>query len=225
MGVQNNGKTKPRRRKTNQKQYVEQQRKKKVAKRQHESKNASRQSRTSISRQYHQILKERDDKTNKSIIIVTRETERTDTILFKINHVGESAILLDLPVINDGMIEPYFSAEQDRGKAIIDCIKVEFGVEANQVFETNELVILKGCKILERKPDYVVLTVKYYDYDPILSVNHHGLRGRRMYSGAMLNEYLAINGDISKLNAHHDTFVRIIMYRELAGKMVAWGDF
>ena len=225
MDVQNNGKTKPRRRKTNQKQYAEQQRKKKVAKKQHESRNTSRQSRTNVSRQYHQILKEHDDKTNKSIVIVTRETERTDTILFKINHVGESAILLDLPVINDGTIEPYLNAERDREKAILDYIKAEFGVEANQVFETDELVILKGCKILERKPDYVVLTVKYYDYDPIFSVNHHGLRGRRMYSGAMLNEYLAINGDISKLNAHHDTFVRIIMYRELAGKMVEWGNF
>lgn len=215
--------TKPRARVADKERYAEKQRKKKAAKKLHQSMAISRKTRVAAGKQNAQYQRKLNRGTNKNVIIVLNETESKDRILFKIDTTEDGLTFLTLPIINDDYIGKYLNperhAEDSWDDAIRSMAKHDFGVDAEVVDDSGKWLVLRGCKLAERKSGYIALNVKQYRYDDWFYRDSAQLDAYRMYSGAKLERFLVINGDISKTHIYSETLGELLEYRRSVGRL------
>ena len=213
--------TKPRERVANKERYAKKQRRKNAAKQLHQSMSISRKARAVVAKQGSAHAMKLSSGTNRNVLVILDDSPRYDRLLFKIDGFGNGAgTMLVLPMVNDDQIGAYLGVSPDWDDAIRTFALRELGVEAKTVVDGEKWLVLKGCKIVERKSDYMALNVKMYAKSDWWHMpGETEKKKKNFFSGAELKEYLVINGDISRMHTDYDTLRMIYDYRESVGKV------
>ncbi|MBQ7667925.1 MAG: hypothetical protein IJS47_01185 [Clostridia bacterium] len=222
---------KQRERKVDKDRYKKKQKKKKAKNKLHKAMAISRGNRNYIRKQIRPYYNALRDYLNKSVLIVLKDTDNMEKILFKIDSIGKEMSFISIPIISDDMLEEYFTStrffEQEDSKYIIksgdntikDFIKYFFAVDAEEVINLDRLLILKNCKILAKKDGFVTLNVRPYDVTTWYCGDTTTLNGYRIFKGKKLKTFFNTSLDLSKVCIHYDTLALILMYRSFVGKI------
>ena len=215
--------TKSRERVADKARYAKKQHQKDAVKKLHQSMAISRKSRIAAGKQNTLYQRELNKGANKNIIIVLNETETKDRILFKIDATSDGMTFLTLPIVNDEYIGKFLNPEQyvedSWDNAIRSMARRDFGIEVQIIDDSGKWLVLRGCRLVERKSGFIALNVKPYRYDDWFYRDSAQLDAYRMYSGAQLKKYLVINGDISKTHIYSETLGEILEYRRSVGRL------
>jgi len=217
----------PKRKISDPEKYKKQQRKKKKKKKKKKDRAISRERRNFVRRQIKPYYEAFRNYTNKIVLIILKETDNMEKILFKKDSFGKGITFLSLPIISEEEIKSYCNSGKDlelskdsnlvsdREYAIKALVEYMFSISAEIVIDSEKIIILKGCKVLEQKNGYIALNVR--PYNPFTWYHGHTatIYGCKVYKGNILKTFFDINGDIYKTYISHDSLTVILLYRSM----------
>ena len=170
---------------------------------------------------------------NKHLLIVLKDTENMEKIMFQTHPIGRGMTLISLPAINEEMIQEYLK-EVPKGKTPKTEISADskeslngfvshcFGVRANDVIDVPEsnMLVMRECQITNLKDGLIPLNVRPYNVHTWFTNEATTLKGFRVYSGKQLKNFFNIGDQcISKTYVFQDTLSEILVYRAIKGKI------
>ena len=170
---------------------------------------------------------------NKHLLIVLKDTENMEKILFQTHPLGRGMTLISLPAISEEMIQEYL-ALAPREKTSVTAVSADdkeaingfashfFGVRANDIMDVPEsnMLVMRQCQITNRRDGLVPLNVRPYNTYTWYTNEATTLRGFRVYSGKQLKRFFGMDGqDVSKTYVFQDTLSEILVYRAMRGKL------
>ena len=222
---------KQRRRKMDKERYRKREKIKKADRQLRKDRSISRDNRSFMRRQILPYYHEFRNYLNKNVLIVLKDTDNMEKILFKVNYIGRGMTLLSLPIITDNDINEYLESIEEnnssdatqitasRDEAFKGLARYLFSVEAETVMDHGRLLILRNCKVVGYKPGFVALNVRPYDAETWYKGDSTTVHAYRVYKGKNLKTFFNIEGDISKTLVYYDTIASILLYRGYVGKV------
>lgn len=170
---------------------------------------------------------------NKHLLIVLKDTENMEKILFQAHSMGRGMTLISLPVINEEMIKKYLEEvpnvkSQETGISADDKDAINgfashfYGIRAKDVIDVpkSNMLVMRDCQITNLKDGLVALNVRPYNVHTWFTNEVTSLSGFRVYSGKQLKSFFNIDDhDTSKTYVFQDTLSEILMYRAMRGKV------
>ncbi|MBR6252742.1 MAG: hypothetical protein IKR04_02770 [Clostridia bacterium] len=211
--------------------YQKKQRAKKADKKLRKDRAQSRNVRKYIRKQIIPYYHEFRNHLNKNVLIVLKDTDNMDRILFKVNNIGNGMTLLTLPCVSEDEIINYLDSAKendsteanklisDKYEAMRGFIRHTFSVNAETVMDKGRLLILRNCKVVGQKEGYVALNVRPYDAATWYKGDSTTVHAYRVYKGKNLKIFFNIEGNISKTLVYYDTIATILLYRSYIGKI------